>query len=112
MATCAGVQNVSRPIPMCQEISQYRPTLVEVTANTEDQMYQGIEAARTEDSSATATEDGNAMRAVSTIADLTTPRKSTLKTAHLLEPLRGLVGECGELRILCDEPGHARGGLN
>jgi hypothetical protein len=46
MHKCAGVQNVSRPIDMCHEISQNRPTVVAVTAIAEDHTYQGIEAAR------------------------------------------------------------------
>ena len=43
MAICAGVQNVSRPIDRCQEISQCVPTMAEVTAMTEHHTYQGIE---------------------------------------------------------------------
>jgi pteridine reductase len=42
MPRCAGVQNVSRPIDMCQEMSQYKPTDVAVTAAAEAQTYQGI----------------------------------------------------------------------
>jgi hypothetical protein len=55
-------------------MSQYRPTVVEVSARTEDQMYQGIAVARTE---ATTTEDGNAIRAVSAIDHLSIPRSLT-----------------------------------
>ena len=39
---CAGVQNVSRPMERCQEISQCVPTMAEVTAMTEHHTYQGI----------------------------------------------------------------------
>ena len=42
MAICAGVQNVSRPIERCHEISQWPPIMAEVTARTEHQIYQGI----------------------------------------------------------------------
>ena len=38
---CAGVQNVSRPIERCQEMSQCTPTMANVTAATEHQTYQG-----------------------------------------------------------------------
>src|SRR5580698_4469074 len=41
MAMCAGVQKLSRPMERCQEISQCAPTIAEVTASTEHQMYQG-----------------------------------------------------------------------
>src|SRR5262252_7309390 len=42
---CAGVQNVSRPIVMCQEMSQYNPVVIESDASTEVQAYQGIASA-------------------------------------------------------------------
>src|ERR1700685_1263715 len=42
MPRCAGVQNVSRPIDMCQEISQYKPTEVAVTASAEVHTYHGM----------------------------------------------------------------------
>src|SRR5579863_203159 len=45
MAMWAGVQNVSRPIDMCQEMSQCPPIIAEVTAATVDQTYQGTRAA-------------------------------------------------------------------
>jgi hypothetical protein len=38
----AGVQNVSRPIDMCHEISQFAPIVAEVTASTAHHIYQGI----------------------------------------------------------------------
>src|SRR5579883_2362484 len=38
---CAGVQNVSRPMERCQEISQWPPIMAEVTARTAHQIYQG-----------------------------------------------------------------------
>src|SRR5262249_17209105 len=41
MAMCAGVQNVSRPIDRCQEISQCTPTMANVTAATEHHTYHG-----------------------------------------------------------------------
>jgi hypothetical protein len=41
MAICAGVQNVSRPIERCQEISHCPPTMADVTARTEHHTYQG-----------------------------------------------------------------------
>jgi hypothetical protein len=50
---------------MCQEISQYKPTVVEVTANVDDQTYQGTAAARDADNSAAVAEDGNAILALS-----------------------------------------------
>src|SRR5438046_10581117 len=37
MPRCAEVQKGSRPIDMCQEMSQYKPTDVAVTATTEAQ---------------------------------------------------------------------------
>ncbi len=39
----AGVQNVSRPMERCQEISQWTPVMAQVTAATEHQTYQGVE---------------------------------------------------------------------
>jgi hypothetical protein len=41
MATWAGVRKLSRPMERCQEMSQWMPTIAEVTAMTESQMYQG-----------------------------------------------------------------------
>jgi len=41
MSMCAGVQNESRPMDMCQEISQYPPITTETTAAKRDQTYQG-----------------------------------------------------------------------
>ena len=41
---CAGVQNVSRPIEMCHEMSQYPPNASEVTAAARHHTYHGIEA--------------------------------------------------------------------
>src|SRR5215813_5537476 len=41
MARCAGVQNVSRPMERCQEMSQCTPIMAEVTAPTEHQTYHG-----------------------------------------------------------------------
>src|ERR1700733_12855035 len=46
MARWAGVQNVSRPMVMCQEISQYKPKVIEVTAAAPDQTCQGTAATR------------------------------------------------------------------
>src|SRR5882724_13441194 len=37
----AGVQNVSRPIERCHEMSQWIPTIAEVSASTHSQMCQG-----------------------------------------------------------------------
>jgi len=34
MRRCAGVQNVSRPIDMCHEMSQYTPIITHAAANT------------------------------------------------------------------------------
>src|SRR6478672_11473931 len=34
MRRCAGVQNESRPIDMCHEISQYTPTITHAAART------------------------------------------------------------------------------
>ena len=42
MAMCAGVQKVSRPIDMCQEMSHSPPIFAETMAAIELQMYQGI----------------------------------------------------------------------
>src|SRR5579862_5121761 len=41
IARCAGVQNVSRPMERCQEMSHWPPIMAEVTAKTEHQTYQG-----------------------------------------------------------------------
>src|SRR5580658_9002610 len=41
MAMCAGVQKLSRPMERCHEISQCAPTIAEVTARTEHQIYHG-----------------------------------------------------------------------
>ena len=35
MSRCAGVQNVSRPIDMCHEMSQYTPTITHAAAKTD-----------------------------------------------------------------------------
>src|SRR5258706_15106038 len=40
----AGVQNVSRPMERCQEISQCAPTMADVTASTEHHTNHGIAA--------------------------------------------------------------------
>src|SRR5437899_5881940 len=40
MAACAGVQNVSRPIERCQEMSQMMPTLALVAATSVAATYQ------------------------------------------------------------------------
>ena len=34
ISRCAGVQNESRPIDMCHEMSQYTPTITHAAANT------------------------------------------------------------------------------
>jgi hypothetical protein len=52
---------------MCQEISQYKPNVVEVTANEDDQTYQGTAAACDADNSVTSAEGGNAILALSAI---------------------------------------------
>jgi len=57
---------------MCQEMSQYKPAVVDVTASTEDQMYQWIAVIRTEDTSATTAGDANDIRAVFAIDHLAT----------------------------------------
>src|SRR5229473_1090784 len=44
MRTCAGVQNVSRPMLLCQEMSHTPPTPPQVTAMTLAQIYQGTPA--------------------------------------------------------------------
>src|ERR1700733_13046789 len=41
MRICGVVQNVSRPMLSCQEISHAPPTTLEITAIRHDQMYQG-----------------------------------------------------------------------
>src|SRR5436309_15873175 len=46
MAACAGVQNVSRPIERCQEMSQMMPTFALVAATSAAATYQGRCAAR------------------------------------------------------------------
>ena len=42
MAMWAGVQNVSRPMERCHDMSQCVPTMAEVTATTAHHTYQGI----------------------------------------------------------------------
>jgi hypothetical protein len=44
MAMCAGVQNESRPMDMCHEMSQYPPITTDTTAAKSAQMYQGTES--------------------------------------------------------------------
>jgi len=39
---CAGVQNVSRPMELCHEMSQCAPMVADVTASVAHQMYQGM----------------------------------------------------------------------
>ena len=41
ISMCAGVQNVSRPIDRCHEISQCTPTMEDVLASTAHHTYQG-----------------------------------------------------------------------
>ena len=48
MAMWAGVQNVSRPMERCQEISHWPPIMAEVTAKTAHQTYQGTLVERIE----------------------------------------------------------------
>ena len=43
---CGGVQKVSRPIERCHEMSQWPPTIAEVTATTVHQTNHGIEGVR------------------------------------------------------------------
>src|SRR2546430_6312013 len=45
MAACAGVQNVSRPIERCQEMSRMMPTFALVAATSVAATYQGTGAA-------------------------------------------------------------------
>src|SRR5260370_1072453 len=44
IARCAGVQNVSRPMVMCQEMSQYSPKTMEVMAPAPANKGQGTQA--------------------------------------------------------------------
>src|SRR5690349_11395111 len=46
MAMCAGVQNVSRPMVRCHEMSQITPTIVLVAASNAALRYQGTVVAR------------------------------------------------------------------
>ena len=55
---CAGVQNVSRPIVMCHEMSQISPRMMLVAANTVATSGQGSDSAR-----ASARADGGASAA-------------------------------------------------
>src|SRR4051812_30190704 len=45
MHRCAGVQKVSRPIVMCQEMSQCSPTMAAVAANVSVHAYHGTDSA-------------------------------------------------------------------
>src|SRR5215469_12026175 len=45
MQRCAGVQNVSRPMVMCQEMSQCKPTIAQVAAAATVHAYQGTDSA-------------------------------------------------------------------
>src|SRR6266853_376939 len=47
---CGVVQNVSRPILSCQEISHAPPTTLDITAMRQDQTYQGTESVAAESS--------------------------------------------------------------
>ena len=38
---CGGVRKLSRPMLLCQEMSQMMPTPLQVIARTQHQMYQG-----------------------------------------------------------------------
>src|ERR1700740_2914736 len=44
ISRCAGVQKVSRPMVMCQEMSQYSPLEMQAVASTELQRYQGMDS--------------------------------------------------------------------
>src|SRR5690349_20655242 len=46
MARCAGVQNVSRPMVMCHEMSQMTPTTMLVDANSTAGMCHGMARVR------------------------------------------------------------------
>src|SRR6185503_20852545 len=46
MAMCGAVQKASRPIERCHEMSQWPPTIAEVTATTVHQTNQGIDGVR------------------------------------------------------------------
>lgn len=67
IAICAGVQNVSRPIPVCQEMSQYKPNVVDVTARAADQTYQGTDVTRAADHSLAPADVGIGRRTLSAI---------------------------------------------
>ena len=58
MAMWAGVQKESRPMDMCQEISQYPPMTTETEAAKRDQMYQGTASVTADRVTATAAEAG------------------------------------------------------
>src|SRR5579863_6458821 len=45
---CGVVQNVSRPMLSCQEMSHAPPITLEITAMTQDHTYQGIDSAASE----------------------------------------------------------------
>jgi hypothetical protein len=53
----AGVQNVSRPIVLCQEMSQKTPVAANVTAATAHQTDQGTASARVRTSGSSAAYD-------------------------------------------------------
>src|SRR5271156_5090412 len=61
MNMCAGVQNESRPMLSCQEMSQAVPTTADTTENMQIQMYQGIDIVPTEALSAIRTFSGCAI---------------------------------------------------
>src|SRR5690349_4740610 len=46
ISKCAGVQNVSRPMLLCHEMSQTPPMALDVMAATQHHTYQGIAAVR------------------------------------------------------------------
>src|SRR5215471_1774547 len=109
MAKWAGVQNVSRPIPMCQEMSQYRPKVVEVTARTDNQMYLGTTVARIEAKSVTTADAGRGIRAPSAMEQLlrtrllTACRNTSPEETDSFLRVRGRLDFCGELRVFDDE---------
>jgi hypothetical protein len=93
---------------ICQEMSQYSPTVVDVMARADDHTYQGTVLARTDDNSATASVGGNAILALSPMKHLLInnldffSRRLTQIGSQLSEFLCGMNAPCDEPQLCCD----------
>ena len=100
---------MSRPIPMCHEMSQYKPTVVAVTAKTDDQMYQGKMPVCVADILVVTVEDEKGIRALSSMGHSLRASRMSFPVDTSREPpdvrrrVRRRFDSCVEWRVLNDE---------